>query len=83
MIFVRKLNMQTEWNERNHAWRRWQQQRPSHQGIAPAHRKQTENWCLEKDWSMMYFRKEKLRRAKQLRLIYPVRQQQFAEEWFD
>ena len=70
-------------NKRNRAWRRWQQQRPSHQIIAPNQCKQTENWCLEKDWGMMWFRKEKLRRAKQLRCSYPMRPQQFAAEWFD
>lgn len=67
---------------RSRAWRRWQNKR-SHRAATPYRKQNSELRCLEKDWSMMYFRQEKLRRAKQLRFAYPVRADAFYAEWFD
>ncbi|EGZ49584.1 hypothetical protein [Neisseria wadsworthii] len=68
---------------RSRAWRRWQNQKPSHKKAEPFRKRNTELRCLEKNWSMMYFRDEKMRRAKQLRLIYPFNRKTFDAEWFD
>lgn len=67
---------------RTRAWRRWQKRRSRHNQSATP-RKISEPRCLEKDWGLMYTRSEKVRRAKQLRFIYPIRAQSFHSEWFD
>lgn len=77
------VSMPTEPVQRGRAWRRSQQQKPSHQ-TKPAYRKQNREWrCLEKDWGLMCLRSEKMRRARQLACPYPVRSPLSWAEWFE
>ncbi|MDO4879223.1 MAG: hypothetical protein Q3966_08065 [Neisseria sp.] len=68
--------------QRSRAWRRMQKNKPSHQAQKRYYKERC-RYCLEKDWGMMYFRSEKIRRAKQLRFTYPFRREDFAAEWLD
>ncbi|EFE48197.1 hypothetical protein NEIELOOT_03031 [Neisseria elongata subsp. glycolytica ATCC 29315] len=37
----------------------------------------------EKKWDLMYFRRNKVKRAQKLGFVYPFRQHEFEAEWFD
>lgn len=64
---------------RNRAWRRWQNRKNAPRktqtlfdGLKP-----------EKNWKLLYTRRVKAYRAKQLGSIYPLSENGFYAEWFD
>lgn len=64
---------------RSRAWRRHQAKRPSHR----VHGKNPFEGKPEKKWDLMYFRRNKVKRAQQLGFVYPFKQREFEAEWFD
>ncbi|MBF1301889.1 MAG: hypothetical protein HXM88_06860 [Neisseria sp.] len=64
---------------RSRAWRRHQEQRPSH----CIHGKNPLKYKPEKKWDLIYLRSNKIKRAQKLGFIYPFRQHEFDAEWFD
>lgn len=55
---------------RGRAWRRSQEQKHKQQTSSQAKHSKS-NFCLEKNWSLMYGRTEKIYRAKKLGFNYP------------
>ena len=64
---------------RSRAWRRHQAKRPSYR----VHGKNLFEGKPEKKWDLMYFRRNKAKRAQKLGFVYPFRQHEFEAEWFD
>ena len=76
---VRKQIMDNLDHGRSRAWRRHQAKRPSHR----VHGKNPFEGKPEKKWDLMYFRRNKVKRAQKLGFVYPFRQHEFEAEWFD
>ena len=65
--YLKERNMR---NNRNRAWRRFQDRVHNGNGMGSAALDKP-----EKNWKLMYFRKNKLIRAKQLGFDYPIKNQ--------
>lgn len=58
-------------SHRGRAWRRFQQRKYRHKNLCQTQHSRS-YFCGEKNWSLMYGRKEKIYRAKKLGFVYPI-----------